>query len=79
MLSPPSGSLVPKKAPAVMMHWSHRYHKMQHTLSFFNPLLPGTEYHPQTMFSVLALTLLQIEIQFSLSADFLPFPILYNG
>lgn len=77
--SVPPGSLVLKKAPAVMMHWSHRYHKMQHTLFFFNPLLSGTEYHPQTKFSMLALNLLQIEIQFSLSADFLPFPILYNG
>lgn len=73
------GSLILKKAPAVMMYWSHRYHKMQHILFFFNPLFSGTEYHAQTMFSMLALNLLQIEIQFSLSADFLPFPVLYNG
>lgn len=73
------GSLILKKAHAVMMYWSHRYHKMQHILFFFNRLFSGTEYHAQTMFSMLALNLLQIEIQFSLSADFLPFPILYNG
>lgn len=53
--SVPPGSLVLKKAPAVMMYWSHRYHKMQHILFFFNPLFSGTEYHPQTMFSMLAL------------------------
>lgn len=65
--SGPPGSLVVKKAPAVMMYWSHRYHKMQHTLFFFNLLFSGTEYHPQTMSSMLALNLLQIEIVFPFS------------